>query len=217
MRKTYIAPSILTVKKEDLSSVINQLLSLGIKYLHLDVMDGVFVNNISLGVEQVKEISKMHNIVNDVHIMVHNPKEVAKEYLDAGADILSFHLEAVSSKEEVIEIIDLIHSYNKLAGLVINPLTDVNELLPYLNKLDLVLIMSVQAGAGGQKFNPVAIKKIKFLREQIDKNNLNTLIEVDGGINDETILSVKEAGVDLIVCGSYLVSGNILERYKKLV
>jgi ribulose-phosphate 3-epimerase len=217
MKKTFISPSILSIKEENLASTINILNDLGLQYLHVDVMDGQFVPAKSLGVSELKYISSLNKGINDVHIMIANPLEHAQEYIDAGADILTFHLEACSSNEEVFKIIEIIHSNNKLAGLCINPYTDVEELLPYLNNLDLVLIMSVQAGAGAQAFLDFTLDKIRYIRKEIDKRNLNCLVEADGGIKDHNVHLVQEAGADLIVSGSYIFSGDIKERYNKLV
>jgi ribulose-phosphate 3-epimerase len=204
MRKIYISPSLLSANFANLEKDIKLVESLGAEYLHFDVMDGHFVDNISFGIPVLKSIYNIHNMINDVHIMISNPKKYAKAFLEAGADILTFHLEAISSIEELHEIIDIIHSFNKKAGLSIKPNTPVESLLPFLEKLDLVLIMSVEPGFGGQEFNPSALEKIEFLRKVIDENNYSTLIEVDGGINEVTASLCKEKGVDILVAGSYL-------------
>ena len=206
MRKIYISPSLLSANFANLEKDIKLVESLGAEYLHFDVMDGHFVDNISFGIPVLKSIYNIHNMINDVHIMISNPKKYAKSFLEAGADILTFHLEAISSIEELHEIIDIIHSLHKKAGLSIKPNTPVESLLPFLDKLDLVLIMSVEPGFGGQEFNPSALEKIEFLRKVIDENHYSTLIEVDGGINEVTASLCKEKGVDILVTGSYLFS-----------
>lgn len=218
MRKIFVCPSLLAADKNNMLNEIKLAESLGCKYIHIDIMDGKFVPNFSFGVDFVKTYSKSHKMINDVHIMIVNPKEMAKDFLEAGADILTFHLEACSSTKEVNEIIDLIHSYNKLAGLSISPNTDVKELLPFIDKLDLVLIMSVEPGSGGQQFMESSLGKIRVCREYIDSHNLKTLIEVDGGIKASNIQLVKDAGVDIVVSGSYLFGHeDIKERYELLI
>ena len=156
-------------------------------------------------------------MINDVHIMVYDPLKYAKEYIEAGADIITFHLEACKNSAEVQQTIDFIRSKGVKVGLSIKPKTDVKELLPWLDKIDLALIMSVEPGFGGQKFIPNALDKISFLRKYIDSNNLAVLIEVDGGINDETGKLCADAGVDILVAGSYLFNkDDIKERINKI-
>ena len=217
MRKIYVSPSLLSADFNCLLDDIRLVESLGAEYLHFDVMDGHFVNNISFGIPVLKSIADMHNMINDVHIMISNPKKYALDFLNAGADVLTFHLEAVSSKEEVEEIIDIIHSQHKFAGLSIKPGTSVDEVIPFLDKLDLVLIMSVEPGFGGQSFMENSLEKISTLRKIIDERNLKTQIEVDGGINETTAKLCIEAGVDILVAGSYLFGKkDIKERMEKL-
>jgi len=216
MRKIYIAPSILSADFNNLLKDIKEVENSGSDYLHFDVMDGHFVDNISFGIPVLKSISSSHNLVNDVHIMIENPLHFAKRFLDAGADILTFHYEAVNNEEEIKEIIDIIHKNNKKAGISIKPNTDVKVLIPYMSMLDLVLVMSVEPGFGGQSFMENALDKISFLRKYIDEKKLNCLIEVDGGINEETGNRCKKAGVDILVAGSYIFSNNIKERIASL-
>lgn len=204
MKKTFIAPSILSADFIKLGEEIKLVESLGAEFLHFDVMDGHFVPNISFGVPVLKSISHYHKMTNDVHIMISDPLKYAEKFIKAGADILTFHYEACENEKQVHEVIHLIHELGAKAGLSIKPNTPVEVIEPFLNHLDLVLIMSVEPGFGGQTFIPNALDKISYLRKLIDERKLNCFIEVDGGINAETGKLCKEAGVDVLVAGSYL-------------
>lgn len=215
--KDYVAPSLLAANKNDLLNEIKKVETLGAEYLHWDIMDGIFVPNTSYSSEDVKKYSKVHKMVNDVHIMVSDPKEVSKEFVDAGADLITFHIEAVNCPICAGKIINYLHEHNVKAGISIKPKTKIKEILPLLDKVDVVLIMSVEPGKGGQKFMPMALRKIKKLRHLIDKNNYNCLIEVDGGINDITGQKCRKAGADILVAGSYLFNHeDIKERIDSL-
>lgn len=195
-----VSPSILSADFTDLKNSIERTSKAS--YLHIDVMDGVFVPNISFGASIQKQIRPLfNNMVFDTHLMIIDPIKYIKDFVDAGSDYITFHVEANS---DINETIDLIHSYGKKAGLSIKPNTSPEVLLPYLNKLDLVLVMSVEPGFGGQKFMPQAIDKIKWLKDHKTKNNLNYLINVDGGINKDTYRYVLDAGSDLAVMGSFI-------------
>ena len=212
MRKIYIAPSILSADFNNLLLDIKRVEKAGAEYLHFDVMDGHFVPNISFGQPVLKNISSSHKMINDVHIMISEPKRYALEFLEAGADLLTFHFEACKNEEEIHEIISLIHSKNKKAGISIKPNTKVEVLLPFIKEVDLILIMSVEPGFGGQKFMDSALPKVAFLRKYIDENKCDTLIEIDGGINETTAKLAVEAGVDILVAGSYLFGHDDLEE-----
>ena len=215
--KNYIAPSLLSADKNHLESEIKKVEDLGAEYIHWDIMDGIFVPNKSFEVSAVKENAKVHKMVNDVHIMVSDPKTVAPQFIEAGADIVTFHYEAVECPVCCKKIIDLIHNSSCKAGISIKPKTNVRVLKELVKQVDLVLVMSVEPGKGGQSFIPSALGKIKKLRKWIDKNNLNCLIEVDGGINAETGQKCRKAGVDILVAGSYLYGHeDIKERFESL-
>lgn len=204
--KKYIAPSLLAANKEKLAEEIKLVESLGAEYIHWDIMDGIFVATPSaLLSSQLKECAHIHKMVNDVHIMVADPLRVSKEFIDAGADLITFHIEATNyDKAKTMEVIDYIHSRKVKAGISIKPCSDVEDIVEYLPYLQLVLVMSVEPGKGGQKFMPEALEKIAKLRKIIDENHYNCLIEVDGGINGETGQECLKAGVDILVAGSYL-------------
>ena len=213
----FVAPSLLSADKNNLENEIKKVESLGAEYLHWDVMDGIFVPNTSYSDDDVKKFAKSHKMVNDVHIMVSDPKNVAPLFVKAGADIVTFHYEAVECLVCAGKIIDALHASNCKAGISIKPNTKVKAILPILDKVELVLVMSVEPGKGGQKFMPNALKKIKKLRHYIDKNQLNCLIEVDGGINKETGKLCRDAGADILVAGSYLFGhDDIKERIESL-
>lgn len=215
--KNYIAPSLLSADKKNLKSEIKKVEALGAEYIHWDIMDGIFVPNKSFEVSAVKENAKVHKMVNDVHIMVADPKTVAPQFIEAGADIVTFHYEALECPVCCKKIIDLIHNSGCKAGISIKPKTKVKVLKELVKDVELVLVMSVEPGKGGQAFIPSALGKIKKLRKWIDKNNLNCLIEVDGGINAETGKQCRLAGADILVAGSYLYGhDDIKERFESL-
>ena len=217
MKEVMIAPSILSADFSKLGEEIKLVENLGAEYLHFDVMDGHFVSNISFGVPVLKSISRIHNMVNDVHIMISEPRKYIQKFVDAGADIITFHFEACDTPEEVADIIDLIHECGVKAGLSIKPATPVEVLKPFLQDLDLVLVMSVEPGFGGQSFIPESLMKIQYLRYVIDENDYDCLIEVDGGINEETAHMCAEVGVDILVAGSYLFGQkDIAQRMESL-
>lgn len=215
--KNIIAPSLLAANKNNLLDEIKLVESLKAEWIHWDIMDGDFVPNTSFSEETVKKYIKSHNMVNDVHIMVSDPVNVSSTFMNMGADIVTFHIEAVSCPKCIAKIINNLHEHNCKVGISLKPHTKVKEVVPFLDKIDLVLVMSVEPGKGGQSFINSSLRKIKKLRHIIDKNGYNCLIEVDGGINDITGKKCRKAGADVLVAGSYLFGhDDIKERIATL-
>ena len=201
-----VSLSILNIEKEDREKKIKDFMKIRNNWIHFDVMDGEFVENTTFSFEVVKEISGYCNMFKDVHLMTYNPNEYLEEYKRAGADQVTFHYESVN-KEQIISIIDKIKQNGMKVGLSVKPSTEIEEIEEYLGCLDLILVMSVEPGKGGQKFMEGSIDKIKWLKEKQPNNHY--LISVDGGINNETSKLVKDAGADVIVVGTYLTKYDI--------
>jgi len=210
-----VAPSLLACDFSNLEKEAREVVNYGAKYLHIDVMDGHFVPNITLGPVIYKNLKGKIAAVFDVHLMITDPKFYAKAFIDAGADILTFHYEAVNNVSDVIKHIK---ELGCKVGISIKPNTDIKVLDPYLKDVDLVLVMSVEPGFGGQKFIPSAIDKIKYLKMQKEMHGYQYLIEVDGGINYETGKMCADAGVDILVAGTYIfASNNRKETIERLI
>lgn len=205
------SPSILTADFVHLGDAITELDNAKTDMFHLDVMDGLFVPNISIGIPVVDSIRKATDTILDVHLMIDRPHRYIEQFARAGADIIGFHIEAGS---DVKETIDLIHSFGKKACLTIKPKTAAEEVFPYLNELDMVLVMSVEPGFGGQKFMPESLPKIKAIREKAVELGLDIDIEVDGGINLETAPLAVKAGANVLVTGNVLFSAE--DKTKRL-
>ena len=211
-----ISPSVLTADFLTLKDDIKRLEEAGTDMLHLDVMDGIFVPNISFGVPVIKSIKKHTSLPLDVHLMIDRPHRYIKQFAEV-ADYLGFHYEAGS---DVAETLKEIRNSGCKACLTIKPCTEPQEIFEYLPLCDMVLVMSVEPGFGGQKFMPQALEKLSVLRKEITKRGLDILLEVDGGINAETAPLAVNAGADVLVAGNYVFSAEnmkaTVEAIKKL-
>lgn len=208
-KKIIVAPSLLAADFSDLRNEIDKVEKAGAEYLHLDVMDGAFVPNISFGAPVISAIRKHSNLIFDVHLMIENPDRFIKDFVETGADIITVHVEATKHLNRTLQ---LIKSYGKKVGISLNPSTPIEMIKYELKNIDMVLIMTVNPGFGGQAFIENMTDKIKELRT-LDKN---IDIEVDGGINAETGKKVKEAGANILVAGSYIFNGDYKERIDSL-
>ena len=202
--KIKVSPSILASDFSKLGEEVAALAKAGADYIHVDVMDGHFVPNISMGPSVVKSVRDRTSIPFDVHLMIDPIEPYIDEFVKAGADIISIHPEASDNIEKCI---DKIKSHNIKAGLAINPDTKWEVVLPFLDKLDIIVVMSVHPGFGGQKFIPAALEKLKLLRKKIDASHPHIELEIDGGVNFENIESILEAGADVIVAGTTTFTG----------
>lgn len=198
---TKVAPSILSADFCDLDREIKEVRDGGADYLHLDVMDGVFVPNISIGVPVVQSVRMHTDLFLDVHLMITEPHRYVERFCQAGADLVVFHVEA-DEPQDLFQAIDTVRKNGKKVGLALKPKTPAEVVFPYLRLLDLVLVMTVEPGFGGQKFMSDMLPKIRTLRERIDVEHFDCELEVDGGIDADTSLLVQEAGADVLVAGS---------------
>ena len=208
-----IAPSILSADFANLGADIKTVEQEGIKYLHIDVMDGKFVPSISFGMPFITSIRKNTDMIFDVHLMIEEPERYIGEFAKCGADIITVHAEACLHLDRVIE---QIKECGCKAAVALNPATPLSAVEYVLDKLDMVLIMSVNPGFGGQKYIPYATEKIKALKSMIAERNLATLIEVDGGVNASNVQEITDAGVDIAVMGSAVFNGEIKENVEKI-
>ncbi len=211
-----LAPSILASDMLNLGAEIKKIEKSGSKYVHVDVMDGCFVPNISFGMPIISAVRSCTDLVVDVHAMIVNPDKYIKDFAKAGADIITFHLEALEPKR-VMETIDAIHKEGLKAGISIKPGTDVKELIPYIKCVEMVLIMTVEPGFGGQKFMHDMMDKVRFVREVAEKENKELDIQVDGGINNETLKIAMDAGANIFVLGTAFFKSETLIDAEKLL
>ena len=205
MNSIKISPSILSADFSKLGNEIQNLEKAKADLIHIDVMDGHFVPNITIGPEVINKLRKYTSLPFDVHLMISPVHNFIKNFAEAGADIITIHPEAT---HDLVSSIEKIKSYNKKAGVSLNPDTSVDKVLPVLNLIDLDLVMSVNPGFGGQKFMKKTLEKVKILRKEIDSKKLKTQIEIDGGINFENAKMAIAAGVNILVSGTAIFKEN---------
>lgn len=194
-----LAPSILAADFANLGEEIKIIEAAGAHYLHLDIMDGHFVPNISMGIPVLKSIRKITDMTLDVHLMISEPSKYIKSFVDSGADIINIHAEI---SEDISESINIIKSFNKRVAITVKPDTDIDVVYPHIDNLDMVLIMSVEPGFGGQQFIPHTLKKAEKLADYVSKNNILLDIQMDGGIGLHNLKDVINSGVNVVVAGS---------------
>lgn len=209
-----LSPSILAADFANLGEQIAIVEQAGAQYLHFDVMDGSFVPNISFGMPVLKSLRGHTNLMLDVHLMIQDPARYISQVADCGADIITVHAEACADLDYAV---DLIKQRDLLAGVALNPATPLTELHYILPRVDMVLVMTVNPGRGGQKLIPYTLGKVRDLKEMIDREGLKTDIEVDGGINFKTLESALDAGANIIVAGSAVFGGDIAENTERML
>ena len=196
-----ISPSVLACDLSRLLDEVNSIEKAGADMVHIDVMDGIFVTNISFGLPVIASLRKNTDIFFDVHLMIDRPERYISRFIDAGADLITFHYEAC---EDSLSALNTIRNMGKKAGISVKPATKIEEIFPLLDYCDLVLVMTVEPGYGGQAFIPEMLEKIRELKAEIDKRGLTVDIQVDGGINAETAKDAIAAGANNLVAGSYV-------------
>lgn len=201
-----LSPSILAADCWQLGQQIEQVQRAGARYLHIDVMDGIFVPSISFGMPVITSLRKRTDIFFDVHIMIQEPERYAAQFVSCGADMVTFHLEAT---EHVQETIDAIRQAGAKVGISIKPGTPVQAALPWLEQVDMVLVMTVEPGFGGQKYMDACTEKIRQVREAITERGLSVDVEIDGGVTMDNISVPLEAGANVIVAGSAVFKGDV--------
>lgn len=209
-----LAPSILSADFNVLGEQIQTVAKAGAQYIHVDVMDGIFVPSISYGMPVIKSVRKSTDAVFDVHLIITEPVRYIRDFVDSGADIITVHVEACKDIDETIRDIK---ACGVRAAVAINPETPVDKIMPYLDDIDMALVMSVHPGFGGQKFIPDVLDKVRIIRSYYRDNNMDKDIEIDGGINFDNLPEVLEAGANVIVAGSSVYRGDAAANTKKFL
>ena len=217
MSKYIIAPSVLSLDYSKATEQMEELVKSEATWLHFDVMDGHFVPNITFGPDILRGMKQKTNLFMDVHLMITDPEKYAPVFVKNGADLITFHYEVYNDIDKCIELAHKIHALGAQCGISVKPGTPVEVLLPILKHVELVLIMSVEPGFGGQSFQEASLDKIAWLKTQKDTNNYDYKIEIDGGINAETCTLAKNAGCEVFVAGSYIFKQDIVKGVASLL
>ena len=210
--KNILSPSLLAADFTKLGQQLEQIEKGGAQYIHLDVMDGIFVPNISFGIPVIQSIRKSSNLIFDVHLMIVEPERYVEAFRKAGADIINFHVEATKYPAETLS---KIKELGAKTGITIKPNTPVSEIVPYLENIDMVLIMTVEPGFGGQKFMAEKMEKVKELVKIREQKNLSFDIEIDGGVNMDNVKDILDTGVNVVVAGSAIFGAEDVEKRTK--
>lgn len=212
-----VAPSVLAMDFSNMKTQLKRAEVAGAHWLHYDVMDGVFVNNISFGPGILDQVNHLTDVLLDVHLMIVDPQKYFDDFIKAGADAITFHVECFEDTAQGLAAVKELKQKGVKAGITLKPNTDVSTILPYLKVVDIVLVMSVEPGFGGQAFIPEMYERIQEIANYRTSNNYNYLISVDGGINDDTGIRARNHGADVLVAGSYVFGDDIEKAVQSLL